>query len=648
MKYSFNNLNVASFESRRSKEIAKLIEYHNGIAHIAKSVIEIPYTNSKEIEELCKKLKNNEIDIIIFLTGFGTKLLIENLEKRLGTKPTKRLLSKTTVIGRGIKSRSVLRNFGITPFYSKPVPNTWQEIVKVLADKNLLKNKNVAIQEYSKKNNNLVKNLKANGAGVLSIPVYKSALPSDTSSLETLVNLMIIREIDICLFVSSQQVTNIFRFAKKLNKNDQLLKSFKNVVIGSVGSNTTLALSSHGLIADYEPEISRMGNLVREIARRSEYLLSKKRTSAKNRVNTNNWNRIDTNWGKISDNKRKEITYNSEFMKACRKEETNYTPIWIMRQAGRFSRHYRAIRSNHTFLELCKTPEISSEITLMAVDQLGVDAAIIFSDILLILEPLGINITYTKSDGPRILNPLRTKKSIENIRKFESDELEFLYKALRITRKALKPEIPLIGFAGAPFTLASYAIEGGSSRNFELTKSLMYKDPELWNQIMSLLTNATIKYLNRQAKEGADAIQIFDSWIGCLSPADYKNYVFPHMKELFSKINKNVPTIHFGTGTASLLKLMKEAGGTVIGFDWRVDINKAWRQIGYDRAVQGNLDPITLLSTPSIIRKKVKELLKAVKSRNGHIFNLGHGVLPDTPPDNVLALIDAVHEYSSN
>ena len=190
----------------------------------------------------------------------------------------------------------------------------------------------------------------------------------------------------------------------------------------------------------------------------------------------------------------------------------------------------------------------------MAVDQLGIHDAIIFSDSLLILEPLGINITYTKSDGPRILNPLRTKKSIENIAKFEIDELEFLFKALRITRKALKPEIPLIGFAGAPFTLASYAIEGGSSRNFELTKSLMYKDPELWNQIMSLLTNATIKYLNRQAKEGADALHIFDSWIGCLSPADYEKYVFPHRKELFVKINKSVPTIHFATGTSSLLK----------------------------------------------------------------------------------------------
>jgi len=648
MKHSFNNLNIASFESRRSKEIGKLIEYHGGIAHIAESVVEIPSKSSKEIEDLCKKLKNNEIDIIIFLTGFGTKLLLENLERRLGTKPAKRLLNKTTVIGRGIKSRSALRNFGVTPLYSKPVPNTWQEIVKVLADKNLLKNKYVAIQEYSKKNNNLVRNLKSNRAGVLSIPVYKSALPPDTSLLENLVNNMIKGQIDICLFTSSQQVANIFRFAKKLNKNDQLLRSFKNIVIGSVGSNTTLALTSHGIKADYEPEVMRMGNLVREIARRSDYLLLKKRTSARNRVDTNNWNRTDTNWGKISAKKRKAITYNSEFMKACRKEETNYTPIWIMRQAGRFSRHYRAIRSNHTFLELCKTPEIASEVTLMAVNQLGVDAAIIFSDILLILEPLGINITYTKSDGPRILNPLRTKKSIENIRKFETDELAFLFKALSITRKALKPEIPLIGFAGAPFALASYAIEGGSSRNFELTKSLMYKDPELWNQIMSLLTNATIKYLNRQAKEGADALQIFDSWIGCLSPADYEKYVFPHMKELFSKINKSVPTIHFGTGTSSLLKLMKKAGGTVIGFDWRVDINKAWKEIGYNSAVQGNLDPIVLFSTPSIIRKKVEVLLNKVKNRNGHIFNLGHGVLPATPPDNVLALIDAVHEYSDS
>lgn len=647
MKHSFNNLNVASFESRRSKEIGRLIEYHGGTAHIAQSVVEVPSKSSKETEELCIKLKNGDIDIIIFLTGFGTKLLLENLGKRFGTKPAKKLLNNITVVGRGIKSRSVLRNLGIKPLYSKPIPNTWREIVKVLADKDLLENKNIAIQEYSKKNSELIRALKKSGANVLSIPVYKSELPKDTEDLENLVNNIIKGNIDICLFTSSQQVANIFRFAKKLKLNEQLRQGFKKVVIGSVGTNTSLALTDHGIKADYEPENSRMGNLVREIARRSEYLLTKKRASAKNRVDTNKWERIDTNWGKISDKNRRAITNNSQFMKACRRKKTDYTPIWIMRQAGRFSRHYRAIRSNHTFLDLCKTPEVSSEVTLMAVDQLGVDAAIIFSDILLILEPLGINITYTKSDGPKILNPLRTKKNIERIREFNTDELDFMYESLRITRRALNPQIPLIGFAGAPFTLASYAIEGGSSRNFELTKSLMYKDPDLWHQIMSVLTDATIKYLNRQAKEGADALQLFDSWIGCLSPGDYRTYVFPHMKTLFSSIDKNIPTVHFGTGTSSLLGLMKQAGGTVIGFDWRVDINKAWKEIGYTCSVQGNIDPIVLFSTPSIIRKKVKELLKKVNGRRGHIFNLGHGVLPGTPPDNVLALIDAVHKYSS-
>ncbi len=647
MKHSFNNLNVASFESRRSKEIGRLIEYNGGIPHIAESVVEVPSKSSKEIEELCLKLKNKEIDILIFLTGFGTKLLLENLERRLGTKPVKKLLSNTILVGRGIKSRSVLRNSGLTPLYSKPIPNTWQEIVKTLSDKQLLKDKNIAVQEYSKKNNRFIRSLKKGGANVLSIPVYKSELPKDTGPLVHLVSSIIKGRIDICLFTSSQQVANIFRFAKKLKKGEELKKSFKRVVIGSVGPNTSLALSDHGIKADYEPENPRMGNLVREMARRSQYLLTKKRTSAKNRVDTNIWKRIDTNWGSISEKNRKEITNNSAFMKACRRQKTDFTPIWIMRQAGRFSRHYRAVRASLSFLELCKSPQISSEVTLMAVDQLGVDAAIIFSDILLILEPLGINITYTKSDGPRVLNPLRTKKGIENIRKFETDELDFMFEALRITRRALKPEIPLLGFAGAPFTLASYAIEGGASRNFEITKSLMYKDPELWNRIMSVITDATIKYLNRQAKEGADAVQVFDSWIGCLSPEDYKTYVFPHMKKLFSEIDKDTPSIHFGTGTSSLLGLMKQAGGTVIGFDWRVDIDRAWKDIGYNCPVQGNLDPIVLFSTPSIIRKKVKELLGKVKGRKGHIFNLGHGVLPGTPPDNVLALIDAVHEYSS-
>lgn len=648
MKHSFNGLNIASFESRRAREIERLIEYHQGNAHVAKAVVESPSKSSKEVEELCVRLKNKQIDILVVLTGIGTKLLIENLEKRLGTKPAKKLLGNLTIIGRGIKSRSVLRNYGLTPLYSKPVPNSLDDITNLLRDKDLLKGKSIAVQEYSKKSIAFLNSLKKGGAKVLSIPVYKSGLPEDTENLKRLIDSILKSTIDICLFTSSQQVVNAFIFAKKLQKTDELIRSFRNIAIGSIGTNTSKALSAHGIKADYEPENMRMGNLVREMARRSEYLLQKKRTSARNKVDTNTWNRADTNWGRMSEKKRKAITTDSAFMKACRREKAEHTPIWIMRQAGRFSRHYRAIRAGQTFLELCKSPQTASEVTLMAVDQLGVDAAIIFSDILLILEPLGINITYTKSDGPRILNPLRTKKNIERINKFNPDDMGFMYESLNITRKALNPAIPLIGFAGAPFTIASYAIEGGSSRNFELTKGLMYKDPDLWNSIMTILSNATADYLNRQAKEGADVVQVFDSWIGCLSPQDYKDYVLPHMKNLFDKIDKSVPAIHFGTGTATLLKMMKEAGGTVIGFDWRVDIEKAWKEIGYNNAVQGNLDPIVLFSTPSIIRKRVKELLKKVKRRKGHIFNLGHGVLPGTPPDNVLALIDAVHEYSQN
>jgi uroporphyrinogen decarboxylase len=318
-----------------------------------------------------------------------------------------------------------------------------------------------------------------------------------------------------------------------------------------------------------------------------------------------------------------------------------------MRQAGRFSRHYRKIRTKYTFQQLCKTPEIASEVTLMAVDQLGVDAAILFSDILLILEPLGINLSYTKTDGPRIENIFRTKKSLDKLKEFDENQLDYVYKAVQLTRKALNPEIPLIGFAGAPFTLASYAIEGGASRNYENTKGIIFRDPELWNEIMKILTSATIKYLNRQIESGADAVQLFDSWIGCLSPFDYEKYVLPHMSYLFKNINKTVPSIHFGTGTATLLKLMKEAGGDVIGLDWRVDLSKAWKEIGYDTAVQGNLDPVVLFSTPSEIKKRVNYILNQVRGRKGHIFNLGHGVLPGTPPDNVLHLIDAVHEYSS-
>lgn len=336
----------------------------------------------------------------------------------------------------------------------------------------------------------------------------------------------------------------------------------------------------------------------------------------------------------------------SVFMRACRREPVPYTPIWLMRQAGRYMREYREVRARTGFLEMCKTPELAAEVTVTAAERLGVDAAIIFADILLILEPMGISLEFAEGEGPVIHNPVREARDVGRLLELESaDALSFVYDAIRKTRNALKADLPLIGFAGAPFTLASYMIEGGGSKNYIHTKHLMYEDTGAWHALMSLISRALSLYLNAQISAGAQAIQIFDSWVGCLSPNDYREYVLPHTQNVIRSITPGIPVLHFGTGTATLLELMTEAGGDVIGFDWRVDLAESWKRVG-DVAVMGNLDPVKLFTNPIYIRAQAKQILERAGGRDGHIFNLGHGILPETPVENVIALVDAVHELS--
>lgn len=333
-------------------------------------------------------------------------------------------------------------------------------------------------------------------------------------------------------------------------------------------------------------------------------------------------------------------------MRACRRETVPYTPIWLMRQAGRYMREYRDVRARVGFLELCKTPALAAEVTVTATERLCVDAAIIFADILLILEPMGISLEFAENEGPVIHNPVRQASDVDRLHELESaDALSFVLDAIRLTRSALKPDLPLIGFAGAPFTLASYMIEGGGSKNYIQTKRLMYEDSGAWHALMSHISRALSLYLNAQISAGAQAVQLFDSWVGCLSPDDYLKYVLPHTQKVILSITPGVPVLHFGTGTATLLELMKEAGGDVIGFDWRVDLAEAWGRVG-DVAVMGNLDPVKLFTNPGYIRTQAKQILESAGGRNGHIFNLGHGILPETPVENVSALVDAVHELS--
>ncbi|HRC24719.1 MAG: uroporphyrinogen decarboxylase [Nitrospira sp.] len=339
---------------------------------------------------------------------------------------------------------------------------------------------------------------------------------------------------------------------------------------------------------------------------------------------------------------------NDRFLKACRREPVDCTPVWFMRQAGRYMVEYRRLREKHSILELCKTPELAAQVTLQPIDRFALDAAIIFADILLPLEPMGLSLEFAEGEGPIIHNPVRDRAAVDRLKVIDDTELQYVMDAISLTRKMLAGRVPLIGFAGAPFTLASYAIEGGSSRNYIHTKQMMYREPETWHRLMDKFARVITGYLRRQIKAGAQAVQLFDSWVGCLSAGDYAEYVMPHVQLIFEGLkHEGVPLIHFGTGTTAILKAMRQAGGDVIGIDWRIPIDEAWAMVGYDRAVQGNLDPVTLFGPISEIERRVTDILRRAAGRPGHIFNLGHGILPNTPVENVAATIDLVHKLST-
>ena len=308
---------------------------------------------------------------------------------------------------------------------------------------------------------------------------------------------------------------------------------------------------------------------------------------------------------------------------------------------------YRAVREKLGFLELCHNPEAAAGVTVTAAKRLGVDAAIIFADILLVIEPLGVGLEFVDDKGPVIRRRIDTPADVAQLVEYDTaDALAFVYEAIRATRTGLSGSVPLIGFAGAPFTLASYLIEGGSSRHYVRTKTFMYEHAQAWHDLLGLLARLINGHLRGQANAGADALQLFDSWVGCLAPDDYREYVLPHTRAAIDGLSPHKPVIHFGTGTAGLLPALRDAGGDVIGVDWRIDLDVAWSSIGPQVGIQGNLDPVTLFGPRSEIRRHVQAILGRAGGRPGHIFNLGHGILPNTPVDNVIALVDAVHELS--
>lgn len=330
-------------------------------------------------------------------------------------------------------------------------------------------------------------------------------------------------------------------------------------------------------------------------------------------------------------------------MKALRREETPRPPIWLMRQAGRYMAEYRAVREKVSFLELCMNPKLCADVMATAVDRLGVDAAIIFSDLLPILIPLGFDLEYSAGDGPVIRNPFRGVGDLARVPESgDLSRLNFVFETVSETRRVIPSDKPVIGFAGAPWTLAGYAIEGGTSRNFLETKRLMRGEEAIWNEFLTRLTRLTVRYLNAQIAAGAQTVQIFDSWVGVLGEGDYRRYVLPHVRRLIAAITPGVPVIYFGTGNPALLPAMAESGASCLGVDWRIPLVKAWELIGEDYAVQGNLDPSVLLSDKETIIRQVNRLLQSVGDRPGFIFNLGHGVLKETPVENVITLVETV------
>src|SRR5262249_22974235 len=338
----------------------------------------------------------------------------------------------------------------------------------------------------------------------------------------------------------------------------------------------------------------------------------------------------------------------SRFVRACKALPVDATPVWFMRQAGRYMAEYRAVRKEHTLIEICKKPALAAYVTTPAAEVLGVDAAIIFADLLLPLEVMGLPFHFAVSEGPKIEEPVRNAEDVKKLRTDRAADLGYVAEAVKLVSKHFGSRLPVIGFCGAPFTLASYMIEGRGSRNYILTKKMMYNAPLAWDDLMRKLVCVTSEYAVEQVRAGADVIQVFDSWVGCLSVEDYRQYVLPRTTELVKKLQKTgVPVIYFGTDSTALLSSMKETGAEVIGLDWRIPLDVGWQSLNHHVAVQGNLDPVVLFADWKEIEARAAEILKRANGRPGHIFNLGHGILPETPVENVKRLARFVQEHSA-
>ncbi|TWU54424.1 Uroporphyrinogen decarboxylase [Rubripirellula tenax] len=630
----FSGLQIAALESRRAADMNRMIRRCGGTAHVSPSMREVPIEPNRGAIDFAYRVITGDINIVILMTGVGFRYLLKAIERHLDQQRFLDSLSDVITICRGPKPAAAMREFGLTSTHRVPEPNTWRELLQTIDAHVPVANQVVGLQEYGITNASLVAGLEARGATVEPVRVYGWEFPEDVAPLEANVRAIAAGERDMLLLTSAHQVVNMLRMAEQLDLVEPLRAGLHRTVISSIGPTTSQMLEECDIHVDFEPSHPKMGHLVTESAARCEAMVASKR-------------RLFSTSPQYRSQPVPHVSDQSLFMRACRGEATERTPVWLMRQAGRYMAEYREVRAKQSFLELCANPTLCSEIMCTAVDRLKVDAAIIFSDLLPILVPMGFDLEFVAGDGPVIHNPIREADDLARVKELDDpQQLDFVYETVRQTRADLPETIPLIGFAGSPFTLASYAIEGGGSRQYTNTKRLMQTDFGAWNALMEKLSGAITVYLNHQIDAGAQCVQLFDSWAGCLSPTDYVKFVLPWMKQIIAGISPGVPVINFATGNPELLPLLRGDRRTVVGVDWRIGLDTAWQRIGHDCAVQGNLDPSVLLANPDVIRVRVADVLGQAGGRPGHIFNLGHGVLKETPVEHAIALVDAVKELS--
>ena len=471
---SFSTARIGAFESRRADDLKRLIEKFGGQAHVSASMREVQLDDQREAIDFAHRLLVGDIDVVVLLTGVGFRYLMNVVSKHVDQERLIHSLTDVVTVARGPKPAAVMREFGLQPTYRVPEPNTWREILTTMDAELSLNNQTVALQLYGKVNPSLIAGLEARGAKVVSVPIYRWDFPESTVELEKNVHRLVSHELDMVMFTSAHQLVNLIKLARRLNLEQEVVTGLNQTIVASIGPTTSEMIREYGIEVDFEPSHPKMGHLVSESARHFQNLQFRKQNIRLTMSNPAS-DSMDT----------KAPWYDSPFMKACRREPTEVTPVWLMRQAGRYMQEYRSVRSQVSFLELCKNPQLCSEVMCTAVNRLGVDAAIIFSDLLPILEPMGLELEFAKGEGPVIHNPVRESQDVDRVVELETvDELDFVIETVRQTRLDLPADMPLIGFAGSPFTLASYTIEGGSSRTYTHTKALMYRDEGAWRILM--------------------------------------------------------------------------------------------------------------------------------------------------------------------